>query len=147
MKLEKIVAFAGQPGLYKIVAARTNGIVASNLDGSGTKFIPARGHEMSLLEAIAIYTDTDTIPLKDVFLKMLDAIETTPPVSAKSDEKELRAYLAAVLPNYDRSRVHVSDIKKLIKWFGLLNGQGLIFHPAPEEAAATTEETAETSAE
>ena len=32
-------------------------------------------------------------------------------------QEQLREYLAEVLPNFDRDRVHVGDIKKLISWY------------------------------
>ena len=38
----------------------------------------------------------------------------------KADNETLRAYLAEVLPNFDRERVYPTDIKKLISWYNLL---------------------------
>lgn len=32
--------------------------------------------------------------------------------------------MAEVLPEYDRDRVHTSDIKKLIQWYNLLISSG-----------------------
>ena len=43
----------------------------------------------------------------------------------KASSTDLYAYLGEVLPSYDRDRVHVSDIKKLISWYNLLVACGL----------------------
>ena len=45
---------------------------------------------------------------------------TNPPVDANASNDVLRNYLGTVLPNFDRERVNVSDIKKLIKWYFIL---------------------------
>ncbi len=38
---------------------------------------------------------------------------------------ELHDYFAEVLPNYDRDRVHDSDIKKLLQWYNILAKYGI----------------------
>ena len=48
--------------------------------------------------------------------------------------------MADVLPNYDRERVHISDIKKLLQWYDLLIENGVNdFSEEQEEAAETAE--------
>lgn len=105
------------------------------------KRLPAYGNEKIIsLGDIAMYTDGDDVPLQQV----LQAMKTKEngAVAAldvkKASAKELGAYLAEVLPNYDRGRVHVSDIKKLISWYNLLVNAGLTDF---EEEAAEEEES------
>ena len=43
----------------------------------------------------------------------------------KASGDDLREYFAKVLPNYDRDRVHTSDIKKLIQWYNILIDNGI----------------------
>ena len=43
----------------------------------------------------------------------------------KATSSELRAYFAEVLPNFDRERVHDSDIKKLMQWYDILVKNGI----------------------
>ena len=78
-------------------------------------------------------------------MKQIEA--ETPPVSPKSSADELKAYMTAVLPEYDRDQVFISDIKKLIKWYAICKEFDLIADPnaeaaseeaAPEESAAET---------
>ena len=54
----------------------------------------------------------------------------------KASAEALHAYMAEVLPTYDRDRVHTSDIKKLIQWYNILVSNGVTeFLPAEEETA------------
>jgi hypothetical protein len=136
MKFSEIVSISGLPGLKRVMGQRQDGLIISELDGSGKKFIPSRKHLFSPLESISIYTYEDSVPLLDIFIKMKD----TTPVDANSNPDTLREYLGTVLPEFDRDRVHVTDIKKLIKWFHILKENDLIHAP---ETTESTEEVAE----
>ncbi len=138
MNLEKLVAITGMSGVYRMVANRTNGLIIEELDSGKRKFVPARGHQFTPLESIGIYTqDGETTELKNVFANMLAQMDSNPPISPDASTKELQAYFAQVLPEYDRDRVRIGDIKKTIKWFGILNSNGMLqaeaTPPASEE--------------
>lgn len=134
MELKDIVSVAGIGGLKRILARRNDGIIVSELDGSGKKFLSSRIHMFTPLENIAIYTQTDSEPLAGVLWKMKqqDAAGNAP-VSPAADADALKAYMAQVLPEYDRDQVYVSDIKKLIKWYAILDPLGLIADPEAEK--------------
>lgn len=137
MKFTEIVSISGVPGLKRVIAQRPDGLIVSDLDGTNKKFMTSRRFLFSPLESISIYTYEDSTPVFDIFLKMKE-VEIVDP---KSDATALRSFMESVLPEYDEDRVHVSDIKKLVKWFIILNEFDLI--QAPE----STEEDAEESAE
>ena len=88
-----------------------------------------------------MYTDDEDVPLQDVLASMKKkengAVVAMDIKKATSDE--LRAYLAEVLPTFDRDRVHPSDIKKLISWYNLLVSAGLTDFEAPAEEAEAAE--------
>jgi hypothetical protein len=128
MKFSEIVAVTGVGGLKRVIGRRTDGLIVSDLDGSNKKFLPSRLHLFSPLENISIFTYQDSVPLMDVFLKMK---ETSPP-DINADNDSLRAYMESVLPDHDQQRVHINDIKKLIKWFNILEPYGLI-QASPEK--------------
>ncbi len=132
MKFSEIVSITGVPGLKRVVGQRQDGLIVSDLDGNNKKFIPSRKHLFSPLESISIYTYDDSTPLLDVLLKM----KGTTPVDANSDAETLRGYLETVLPEFDKDRVHVTDIKKLIKWFHILQEYDLIQAPEVAEEVA-----------
>lgn len=136
MKFSEIVSISGLPGLKRVMGQRQDGLIISELDGSSKKFIPSRKHLFSPLESISIYTYEDSVPLLDIFLKMKD----TTPVDANSNAEVLRDFLGTILPEFDRERVHVTDIKKLIKWFHILQENDLIQAPESKETTEQTEE-------
>ena len=144
MNLEKFLVVAGVPGVHKLVASRSNGLVIEDRNEGRTRFVPVRQQQVTPLATVAVYTDTEegTIPLVEVFRKMLDQVETIPPASPDASSAELRAYFSQILPEHDRDRVHINDIKKCIKWFKFMREKG-IFEEAAREAAPAEEETKE----
>ncbi|MBK7872475.1 MAG: DUF5606 domain-containing protein [Saprospiraceae bacterium] len=139
MNLEKIIAVTGMSGLYRMAANRANGLIVEELDSGKRKFAPARKHQFTPLESIGIYTDNgDTTDLKNVFSSMLAKLDEHPPVNADVSAKEVHEYFGKILPNYDRDKVSTGDIKKIVKWFAILQEQGMLSSetqdsPAEEE--------------
>ena len=121
MNIDKYLVVPGAPGVHKLVSSRTNGVIIDDRKEGRTRFVPVRQQQITPLATVAVYTYTDegegTVPLVEVFQKMLDLHETTPPANPKSSSPELRAYFTAVLPDHDRDRVHIGDIQKCIKWY------------------------------
>lgn len=132
--LKSILSISGKPGLYKLISQGKNMLVVESIIDK--KRMPAYGSEKVIsLGDIAMYTDTDDVPLKDVFLAMKEK-ENGAAVSIdlkKATPEELRAYLEKVLPTFDRDRVHVGDIKKLISWYNLLVSCGMTDFDATTE--------------
>lgn len=139
MNLENIVAVSGLPGLFRMTANRTNGLIVEELNSGKTKFVSARRHQVTPLESIGIFTDDgETADLKEVFKAMLENIDAHPPVEHSAPPNELHEYFGKVLPNYDRDKVYTSDIKKVVKWFSVLQQQDMLTlddddSPADEE--------------
>lgn len=139
--LKTILSISGKPGLYKLVSRGKNMLIVESI--ADKKRLPAYGNEKIIsLGDIAMYTDGDDVPLQQVLLAMKtkeNGVVVTLDIK-KASANELGAYLAEVLPNYDRDRVHVSDIKKLITWYNLLVNAGLTdFEEEVSEEAATEE--------
>ncbi len=134
MDLSKLVAVSGMPGLYRMVANKNNGLIVEQLETGKRTFASARKHQFTPLESIAIFTDDgDSVPFKEV-LQRIKALESELPVpSANEPADVLREWFTRVLPNHDRSRVYNGDIKKIIKWYALLDAQGLIVAAEEEE--------------
>lgn len=147
--LKTILAISGKPGLYKLISQAKNMLVVESLiDG---KRVPAYNHEKIIsLGDIAMFTDSEEVPLNEVFesMKQLENGGKAS-VSTKDSERVLREYLAKVLPNFDRERVYTTDIKKLISWYNLLITNGYTDFTSqdeePQEEAAQEEATQETA--
>jgi hypothetical protein len=122
MKLSDIASVSGKGGLFRVLSATKSGVILESLDGTGTKSVASANQRVSILEEISIYTTTreGTVPLKEVLVKMNQEFGNDPGVDANSDPSELKAFLQSILPEYDADRVYVSDIRKLVKWYGLL---------------------------
>ena len=124
--LEKILAISGKPGLYKLISGSKRMVVVESLiDGKRT---PAYTTDRVIsLSDIAMYTEETEVPLNEVFMN-IQKIYGENPVDVdykKASETELHDFMAKALPEYDRERVHNSDIKKLIQWYNLLLKNGL----------------------
>lgn len=126
MKLEDFVAVSGMPGVFKMVANRNNGLIIEDLDNGKRKLAAARSHQFTPLASIGIYAGDDTEELKVVFKSMLEKYESLPPVSVNASKDEIFDYFGEILPNFDRERVYISDIKKVIKWFNFLHERNLL---------------------
>lgn len=142
MNLENLVAVSGLSGLFRLVANRSNGLIVEDLADGKRRFASARKHQFTPLESIGIYTDDgDSTELKNVFRNMLDQQADNPPVDPEAAPEELRSYFADVLPTYDRDRVHVGDMRKVVKWFHYLQGKGLLAdNPAADSETEAAQE-------
>jgi hypothetical protein len=141
--VKNFVAIVGMSGVQKLIAVRSNGLIIESFDSKERKFVPTRSHEFSPFETISVYIDGgDTVPLAQVLTNMKAKLEETPLPSEKDASPTLRNYLINILPEHDRDRVHISDIKKMIKWFNFLNSRDLLQEAVVEEKTEGEAETA-----
>ena len=123
--LRRILSIAGRPGLFKLASQGKNMLIVEEL-ASGKKTPAYATEKIISLNDIAIYTDEGEVSLASVF----DSIKKKENGAATSvkpshDAEQMRAYFGEVLPNFDRSRVHGSDIKKIMVWYNLLVGANM----------------------
>ena len=141
MELKDILAISGQSGLYKFVAQSRNGIIVESL-ATGARSCASAASKVSSMGEIAIFTDTDDIPLARVFESIYEQTGGQPTISHKSTPAEIEKRFAEALPDYDRERVHLSDMKKVIAWYNILVEAGMTEFKTgheEEEAAAADE--------
>jgi hypothetical protein len=122
MTLKEVATISGKGGLFQILKPTKSGVILESLDETKTKLVATPNHKLSVLDEISIYTTTKegTVALADVLKKIHTTYNTDIGLDAEADPAELKAFLKSVLPEYDENRVYVSDIKKLVKWYGLL---------------------------
>ena len=114
------------------------------------KRTPAHQRERIIsLGDVAMYTEGEDLPLDEI-LDRLYANMDGKPVDIKALEKEkdgLRDKFAEFVHDYDRERVHTSDIRKLFQWYNILVEAGFTKfkeeEPKEEENAAADETPAE----
>ncbi len=142
MDLSEIASISGMPGLFKVVTRRADGVIVTSLVDGKTQFVSARTNMFSTLDSITIYTTGEPVLLKEVFTS-IKKNETAKPVPDAKDDTALKSWLETVLPEYDKEKVHVSDMKKLAKWYSLLNEKNLIEELTAEKAADENTEVKE----
>jgi hypothetical protein len=123
--LKEILSISGKPGLYKLISQGKNMFIGESLIDHKRIPVYMRDKVVSLGD-IAIYTEEEEVPLAEVFKKIKEKeegkkVEYDPAIQAP----ELRDYLAAILPDFDREKVYPSDIKKMLSWYNLLVNEGL----------------------
>ncbi len=124
---QTILSIAGKPGLYKLVSRGRANLIVEAVDETHRRMPAFATDRVTSLADIAIYTDSEDVPLMTVLASLRDK-EKGGEVSVnykKATSKELREYFAEILPNYDRDRVHDSDIKKLFQWYNILIKNGI----------------------
>ncbi len=119
MEYNKLVSVTGLPGLFELLSSKSDGAVVRSLEDNITKFVSSRQHNFSHLESIEVYTTKDNTTLAELFEAMKESKEKVPEPNA--DGKALKAYFEKVYPDLDFDRVYVSDMKKMVKWFQIID--------------------------
>ena len=127
MSLEKVLSISEKPGLFKLITNTRNGFIAESLM-DGKRISVGLHNIVSLLSEFAIYTLTEEIPLTQVLKTIRDKENSLPTkISHKGKKDELEAFFFDVLPDYDEDRVYVSDIKKVIRWYNILQSNEMLY--------------------
>ena len=118
--LKDILSISGQGGLFKFISQGRSGVIVESLE-TKKRMNASAATKISALEDIAIFTDVEDKPLKDVFKAIFEKENGGVAINHKSSANELKDYFVNILPDYDRDRVYVSDIKKVINWYNILH--------------------------
>jgi hypothetical protein len=123
--LKGILSVSGQSGLFKMVAESKNNIIIESLET--LKRMPVHStSKVSALEDIAIYTENGDVPLKDIFKAIFDCENGGSAINPKANASELKSYFEKIVPDYDKDRVYISDIKKVLLWYNTLLDKNLL---------------------
>ena len=142
--LKEIANVSGKGGLFRILKPSRAGVIVESLDEKREKSLIGPTARVSVLKDVSIFTEgeEESIPLADVFLKVkeIHGEQVTLQIKSASD-KDLIEFLNEILPDFDRSRVYVSDIKKVITWYNLLAKYVPELFIADESGVSEVEET------
>ncbi len=122
MEYSKLISISGLNGLFELVGSKTDGAIVKSLDDKTTKFVSSRVHNFSHLESIEVYTIRENVNLVEVFQAMGKSKEALP---SDKDAAAVKAYFQKVYPDMDFARVYSSDMKKMVKWFGILKANDI----------------------
>lgn len=131
---ERILTISGKPGLYRLLSSGRNMFVVEMVDATKKRMPVYNSDKVVMLDDIAIYTDTEEVPLREVFKKIYEKENAVLPFDLKmSTPEELVAYFETVMPDYDRERVYLTHIKKLYSWYNILVANGITDFEEPAE--------------
>ena len=118
--LKKILSVSGRPGLYRLLSQGKNMLIVESL-------IDKRRTPVYMNEKVVALGDNDAeVPLAEVMTNIYNKYNGAVEIAVKhASNDELRDFMSGVLPNYDRDRVYMTDIKKLITWYNLLIEAGI----------------------
>lgn len=122
MEYSKLVSVTGLSGLFELLSSKADGGVVKSLEDKSTKFVSTRIHNFSHLESIEVFTTKENVNLVDVFNAMAASKEKIP---ADNDAAAVKKYFQKVYPDMDFDRVYASDMKKMVKWFGILTANNV----------------------
>jgi hypothetical protein len=117
MEYNKLISVTGFSGLFELVSSKSDGAIVRSLDDNSTKFVSNRIHQFSHLESIEVYTTDENVNLSEVFKAMETAGGELP---SEKDNKAIKQYFEKAFPAMDFERVYASDMKKMVRWFGMI---------------------------
>jgi hypothetical protein len=133
--IKGILAISGQSGLFKMLSEAKNSIIVESLETQ--KKMPVYStSKVSSLEDIAIFTEKGDMPLKEVFKAIYEKENGGEAISHKSSANELKSYFEKIVPDFDKDRVYVSDIKKVLLWYNLLREKEMLDFSEEEKPEA-----------
>lgn len=143
MNLKEVAAISGKSGLYKVIKPTRTGVILESIDEQKLKIIANSTTRVSILKEISMYTTGSEASkaLEDIFALVFKKHGLSIPVSSKDDGASLGSFLEGVLPDYDKEKVYLSDIKKLVTWYTILaqNYPEMFSTPDSEKVEAVVE--------
>ena len=138
---ERILTVSGKPGLFQLLSQGRNMFIVESVDAAKKRMPVYNSDKVVMLDDIAIYTDTEEIPLRNVFAKIYEKENGVLPFDLKlSTPEEMVEYFAAVIPDYDRERVYLTHIKKMYSWYNILVANGVVDFVSKDEEATEAAE-------
>lgn len=138
MDLKDIMSISGKPGLYRNVAQSKTGIIVESLIDN-KRFQAFASDKISALGEISIYTDTDDMPLREVFRLIREKYADQEAPDSKATDKQIVEFFESVVANYDKERFYLSHMRKIAGWYNLLLKNGVTDFSEPVEEAPAAE--------
>ena len=137
---DRILTISGKPGLYRLISSGRNMFIVEMVDASKKRMPVYNSDSVVMLDDIAIYTDTEEVPLRNVFAKIYEKENAVLPFDLKmATPEEMVEYYEGIMPDYDRERVYLTHIKKMYSWYNILVANGIVEFAAEEEAEEVKE--------
>ena len=131
---ERVLTISGKPGLYRLLSSGRNMIIVEVIDATKKRVPVHNTDKVVMLDDIAIYTDTEEVPLREVFAKIYEKENGVISLDLKmATPEEMVEYFEGIMPDYDRERVYLTHIKKMFSWYNILVANGVVDFVAEEQ--------------
>ena len=104
---DRILTISGKPGLYRLISSGRNMFIVEMVDASKKRMPVYNSDSVVMLDDIAIYTDTEEVPLRNVFAKIYEKENAVLPFDLKMatpEEMLYHEYIFFMWVRYTRSR-------------------------------------------
>lgn len=119
--MKEILSVSGYSGLFKLVSSTKNGIIVEDIETAKRMPVYAQSKASSLSDIAIFKDDGEEVALVEVLRNIRTKMDGKAAIDPKkSDGEALKSFFAEVLPNFDRDRVYVSHIKKVLTWYNQL---------------------------
>jgi Ca2+-binding EF-hand superfamily protein len=136
MKYNELVSISGLSGLFQLISTKSDGAIVRNIEENITKFVPARLHNVTPLDSIEVFTEENNVQLFEVFKSFKQNEGSAGEIDiTKADNKKVKEHFGKLFPAFDKERVYVSDMKKMIKWYAILKKLDLLHEEVAETIA------------
>lgn len=137
---ERILTISGKPGLYRLLSQGRNMLIVESIDAAKKRTPVYNSDKVVMLDDIAIYTDTEEVPLRNVFASIYEKENGALSFDMKmATPEELLESFESFMPEYDRERVYLTHIKKIYTWYNILVNNGITEFAEPEENTEAAE--------
>ncbi|MBR4065707.1 MAG: DUF5606 domain-containing protein [Bacteroidaceae bacterium] len=137
---ERILTISGKPGLYRLLSQGRNMFIVESIDAAKKRTPVYNSDKVVMLDDIAIYTDTEEVPLRNVFASIYEKENGALSFDMKmATPEELLESFESFMPDYDRERVYLTHIKKIYTWYNILVNNGITEFAEPEENTEAAE--------
>jgi glutamate-1-semialdehyde aminotransferase len=118
MNLKEVAAISGKSGLFKIVKPSRTGVILESMDDKKIRMVASLNYKVSILSEISVYTTTKdgSVALGEIFKTIKEKYGKKLEIDT-ANNNAMMSFLENVLPEYDKSRVYASDVKKMINWY------------------------------
>lgn len=126
INVEKIIAVSGMPGLYKVISNGTKGIIIENiLDKKRT--IVLNNSKVYSLDTIRLFVNEGELPIQEALYKLYEHLNgQAAPHHKTSSDDEIVSVFEKAIPNYDKERVYIHNMRKLFQWYNLLKNANML---------------------
>ncbi len=137
INVEKIISVTAMPGLFKIIANGTKGVIVENITDKKRTII-LNNSKIFALDTIRIYTTEEEKPIAEVLYKLYESLNAQiAPHHKTSSDDEIKLLFEKSIPNYEKEKVSIHNMRKLIQWYNILHHANMLI--VMEDTANQTE--------